>query len=91
MVTFTWLYLHKFLIFLYYHLKLRWYFPAPKLDSLFGHDILVFGEKELQRLQGYVLEEYPRMHRIVYGHLARVMVVCPELLAEIYNNVSTSH
>ena len=84
--AFTWFYLHKFLMFLYYHLKLRWYFPGPKLVSLFGHDILEFGEKELQRLQGYV-KEYPRMHRIVYGPWARVMVVCPELLAEIYNNV----
>ena len=79
-------YLHKSLLFLYHHLKLRWYFPGPKLVSILGHDILEFGEKDLQKLQGYV-REYPRMYRIVYGHMARVMVVCPDLIAEVYRHV----
>ena len=79
-------YLQKFLISLYYYIKLRWFFPGPKSVSILGHNITDLGESDLQKFESYV-QQYPRMHRVVYVHTVRILVSCPELIAQIYTEV----
>ena len=78
-------YLKKFLVFLYYHIKLRCFFPGPKtLSIIMGHNMTDFGEEDLKKFETYV-QQYPRMHRMVYAHMVRIVVACPELIAQIYS------
>ena len=79
-------YLQKFLLILYYYIKMRWFFPGPKSVSILGHDITDLRESNLQKLESYV-HQYPRMFRIVLAHMIRIVVVCPELIAQIYTQV----
>ena len=77
-------YLKKFLVFLYYHIKLRYFFPGPKTLSIMGHNMTDFGEEDLKKFESYA-QQYPRMHRMVYAHMVRIVVACPELIAQIYS------
>ena len=79
-------YLKKFLVYLYYYIKLRYFFPGPKTLSILGQGLTDFGEKDLQKFESYV-EQYPRMHRMVYAHMVRIVVACPELIAQVYSQV----
>ncbi|KAI6661529.1 Cytochrome P450 4B1-like [Oopsacas minuta] len=79
-------YLSKFVAFLYSSIKLRYFFPGPKTVSIFGHGLTDFGEEDLEKLESYV-KQYPRMHRVVYGHMVRIVVACPELIALAYAEI----
>ena len=78
-------YLKKFSVYLYYYVKLRYFFPGPKTVSIMGHNITDFGEEDYRKFESYV-QQYPRMHRVVYAHMVRIVVVCPELIAQIYSH-----
>lgn len=84
-VLFFLYYLHKIVLYLYHYIRIRCFFPGPKLVNIFGHDIRDLGEDDIRKFENYV-QEYPRMYRMIYGHLARVVVACPELVAEIYKH-----
>ena len=79
-------YLRKVLLFLYTYIKMRCFFPGPKSNSILGHGITDFAENDLRKLELYV-QQFPRMHQLVYVHMVRVVVVCPELIAQVFNHV----
>ena len=79
-------YISKFIRFVFHYINLRYFFPGPIPLSFFGHGIVDFGEEDLKKLESYV-EKYPRMHRIIYGPIIRILIASPELISQIYTQV----